>query len=72
MGAIVAFGIQSECCVLSTCCGALSNELDVTLLSSAHSTYDTDGKAAVPIEREVEDVLKIEGARIVDWNAWKS
>jgi hypothetical protein len=50
----------------------LSNELDVTLLSSAHSTYDTDGKAAVPIEREVEDVLKIEGARIVDWNAWKS
>lgn len=39
---IVAFGIQSECCVLSTCRGALAAGFDVTLLSGAHSTYDVD------------------------------
>jgi nicotinamidase-related amidase len=71
VGTIVAFGIQSECCVLSTSLGALNEGFEVALLSGAHSTYDVDGKAAVLIEREVEDVLKSRGTRIVDWDAWK-
>jgi nicotinamidase-related amidase len=70
VGTIVAFGIQSECCVLSTSLGALSEGFEVALLSGAHSTYDKDGKTAVLIEREVEDMLEDEGARIVDWKTW--
>jgi nicotinamidase-related amidase len=65
VGTIVAFGIQSECCVLSTSLGALIEEFEVTLMCGAHSTYDTEGKAAV------EDALKGEGARTLDWNAWE-
>ena len=71
VGTIVAFGIQSECCVLSTSLGALSEGFEVVLLSGAHSTYDQDGKTAVLIEREVEDALKGEGAKILDWDAWE-
>jgi nicotinamidase-related amidase len=70
VGTIVAFGIQSECCVLSTSLGALSEGFEVALLSGAHSTYDNDGKTAVLIERKVEDMLEDEGARIVDWKTW--
>lgn len=68
---IVTFGIQSECCVLSTSRGALSEKFEVSLLSGAHSTYDTEGKAAELIEREVEDALRKEGAKIVEWQAWE-
>ncbi|KAK4233182.1 Isochorismatase-like protein [Achaetomium macrosporum] len=71
---IVAFGIQSECCVEATCEGALAAGFRVTLLSGAHSTYDDIqgrdggmGKAAVEIEREVEERLKGKGARVVAW-----
>ncbi|KAK3303042.1 Isochorismatase-like protein [Chaetomium strumarium] len=72
---IVAFGIQSECCVEATCAGALAAGFGVTLLSGAHSTYDDvpqgpDGsvsKTAVEIEREVEERLKRKGARVVAW-----
>jgi nicotinamidase-related amidase len=70
VGTIVAFGIQSECCVLSTSLGALAEGFEVALLSGAHSTYDNDGKTAVLIEREVEDMLESQGARIVDWKMW--
>jgi nicotinamidase-related amidase len=70
VGTIVAFGIQSECCVLSTSLGALSEGFEVAVLSGAHSTYDADGKAAVLIEREVEHVLEHEGAKIVEWKTW--
>ncbi|KAK4113237.1 Isochorismatase hydrolase [Canariomyces notabilis] len=64
---VVAFGIQSECCVESTCNGALAAGFKVTLLSGAHSTYDVGGKTAVEVEKEVEERLRAKGARIVDW-----
>lgn len=58
---IVAFGIQSECCVLSTCRGALAAGFKVVLLRGAHSTYDAGGKSAGEIERDVEAMLGAEG-----------
>ncbi|KAF2633151.1 Isochorismatase hydrolase [Macroventuria anomochaeta] len=70
VGTIVAFGIQSECCVLSTCKGALAADFRVVLLKGAHSTYDAEGKTAEEIEREVEEELRNEGAEVVDWNKW--
>jgi nicotinamidase-related amidase len=72
---IVAFGIQSECCVESTCNGALDAGLEVTLLSGAHSTYNDGDKMAEQIEGEVEDRLRLRGARVVPWEkvaaAWE-
>ncbi|KAJ8114338.1 hypothetical protein OPT61_g3760 [Boeremia exigua] len=68
---VVAFGIQSECCVLSTCLGALEAGFEVVLLKGAHSTYDGNDKAAREIEREVEERVVNAGARVVDWKAWK-
>ncbi|KAL1797059.1 hypothetical protein ACET3X_005599 [Alternaria dauci] len=68
---IVAFGIQSECCVLSTCRGALAAGFKVLLLSGAHSTYDIGGKPAEAVEREVEAQLEREGAEVVPWDSWK-
>lgn len=70
VGTIVAFGIQSECCVFSTCRGALAAGFKVVLLRDAHSTYDTDEKTALEIEREVEEMLKSEGVMVVDWKKW--
>ena len=67
IGRIVAFGIQSECCVLSTCRGALTASFNVTLLRGAHSTYDVDGKTAVEIEHDVETELQEKGAHIRPW-----
>jgi nicotinamidase-related amidase len=64
---IVAFGIQSECCVLETSKGALTSGFDVTLLSGAHSTYDTTTRTAAQIEQDVEDQLGKLGAHIMDW-----
>lgn len=77
VGSIIAFGLQSECCVESTCNGALAAGFDVTLLSGAHSTYDDSarGKTAVQIEREVEERLQKKGAKVVAWEdaiaTWK-
>ncbi|KAL2135122.1 hypothetical protein VTI74DRAFT_9715 [Chaetomium olivicolor] len=65
---IIAFGIQSECCVESTCKGALAAGFNVTLLSGAHSTYDVGETTAVEIEREVEERLRGKGAKIVPWD----
>lgn len=65
---IVAFGIQSECCVLSTCQGALAAGFQVTLLRGAHSTYDGDGKSAAEIELDVETELQATGAQIRSWD----
>ncbi|KAF4468996.1 isochorismatase hydrolase [Fusarium albosuccineum] len=62
---IAAFGIQSECCVLETCKGALAAGFRVTLLQGAHSTYDAKDKTALQIEKEVEDELEGLGASIV-------
>jgi nicotinamidase-related amidase len=67
---IVAFGIQSECCVLSTCSGALAAGFNVILLKGAHSTYDADGKLAGAIEEEVESELARAGAEVVPWESW--
>ncbi|KAG7416968.1 hypothetical protein LZL87_009386 [Fusarium oxysporum] len=64
---IVAFGIQSECCVLETCKGALEAGFRVTLLQGAHSTYDTKNKEAVQIEEDVENELKALGASVTPW-----
>ncbi|KLP04579.1 uncharacterized protein Y057_3901 [Fusarium fujikuroi] len=64
---IVAFGIQSECCVLETCKGALEAGLRVTLLQGAHSTYDTENKQALQIEQDVENELKALGASVTPW-----
>lgn len=70
MDTIVAFGIQSECCVLSTCRGALAEGFKVVLLKGAHSTYNTDKKTAQEIEKEVDDVLLAEGVEIKEWETW--
>ncbi|KAL3954598.1 hypothetical protein ACCO45_010161 [Purpureocillium lilacinum] len=64
---IIAFGIQSECCVQETCKGALSAGLGVTILRGAHSTYDDKQKPAVDIERGVEEMLQSRGAKVVPW-----
>jgi nicotinamidase-related amidase len=68
---VVAFGIQSDCCVRATAKGALNAGLKVTVLQGAHSTYDADGKTAVQIEREIEEELIAEGVDIVSWEDWK-
>ncbi|KAF4961472.1 hypothetical protein FGADI_222 [Fusarium gaditjirri] len=64
---IVAFGIQSECCVLETCKGALKAGFRVTLLQGAHSTYDTKNKEAVQIEEDIESQLMALGASVTPW-----
>ncbi|KAG7284563.1 hypothetical protein NEMBOFW57_010941 [Staphylotrichum longicolle] len=64
---IVAFGIQSECCVESTCTGALAAGFNVSILSGAHSTYDDAGKTAEQIEKEVEERLEVKGANVIPW-----
>ncbi|KAM0342880.1 hypothetical protein ACHAPU_009084 [Fusarium lateritium] len=65
---IIAFGIQSECCVLETCKGALQAGFRVTLLNGAHSTYNSKEKSAIQIEQEVEEELLALGAFILPWN----
>ena len=64
IGKIVAFGIQSECCVLDTAKGALGAGFDVTLLAGAHSTYDREGYKAEAIEQDVEIELRGLGAHL--------
>ncbi|RAH69761.1 Isochorismatase hydrolase [Aspergillus aculeatinus CBS 121060] len=64
---IVALGLQSEKCVEATCKGALAAGFRVTLLAGAHSTYDSEGKTATELEREVERRLSTRGARVLRW-----
>lgn len=72
---VVAFGVQSEHCVLATSRGALDRGFKVTVLQGAHSTYDDPPKSAADIEREVEDQLSRKGAAITPWKdavaAWE-
>lgn len=56
--------------MLSTCRGALAAGFKVVLLSGAHSTYDTDSRAAREVEEEVEGVLRGEGVRVLEWDEW--
>ncbi|KAJ4421043.1 hypothetical protein N0V82_003947 [Gnomoniopsis sp. IMI 355080] len=65
---IVIFGIQSECCVVSTSRGALKAGFKVTLLQGAHSTYDEASKSATEIEKEVEVELEQKGAGVISWD----
>ncbi|KAF1810089.1 Isochorismatase hydrolase [Eremomyces bilateralis CBS 781.70] len=67
---IIAFGLQSEFCVRSTCRGALAAGSKVKLLSGAHSTYDVKEKTAVEIEREIELELKGEEVVVLDWEEY--
>ncbi|KAH6844523.1 Isochorismatase-like protein [Chaetomium sp. MPI-CAGE-AT-0009] len=64
---IIAFGIQSECCVESTCNGALVAGFGVTLLSGAHSTYNCGDKTAEELERDVEERLREKGVKVAPW-----
>lgn len=66
---IIAFGIQSDCCVEKTSKGALAAGFPLTLLSGAHATYDLDGKTADQIQDEVDERLGAAGAKIVKWEA---
>jgi nicotinamidase-related amidase len=68
---VVTFGVQSECCVLETSKGALGAGFNVTLLSGAHSTYDTKSKTAVEIEKDVEEELRGKGVSVIDWTEWQ-
>ncbi|KAJ4310516.1 hypothetical protein N0V94_008403 [Neodidymelliopsis sp. IMI 364377] len=67
---IVVFGIQSECCVLSTCLGALKEGFEVILLKGAHSTYDLNGKKAGVLEEEVQSEVVEKGGVVIDWEEW--
>ncbi|PKS05658.1 hypothetical protein jhhlp_008177 [Lomentospora prolificans] len=67
---IIAFGIQSECCVVETCKGAIAAGFGVTLLSGAHSMYDGRGKLVIEIEHEVEAELRDLGAQVIGWRGW--
>jgi nicotinamidase-related amidase len=67
---IWALGIQSECCVLATCKGALAAGFEVCLLQGAHSTYDRGSKSACDIEQEVEEELERAGATIAHWSSF--
>lgn len=67
---IVACGIQSECCVLATCKGALEAGFKVVLLRGAHSTYDAGDASAEVIEKEVEGGLEGLGVQVIDWDKW--
>ncbi|KAJ5765858.1 hypothetical protein N7520_005417 [Penicillium odoratum] len=69
---IVAFGVQSECCVRATCRGALKAGFDVVLLQGAHSTYNKaeTGQSAEDIEKEIEHELQSIGVQIVPWDQY--
>ncbi|KAM3490473.1 hypothetical protein MY3957_006212 [Beauveria namnaoensis] len=66
---IIAFGLQSECCVAETCKGALAASFRLTLLQGAHSTYDEKQKTAADIERQIEEMLVSRGAEVVPWES---
>ncbi|KAM3524419.1 hypothetical protein NHJ13051_004540 [Beauveria bassiana] len=66
---IIAFGLQSECCVGETCKGALAAGFRLTLLQGAHSTYDEKQKTAADIERQIEEMLVSRGAKVVPWES---
>lgn len=51
----------------STCSGALAAGFEVTLLSGAHSTYNSGDKTAEEIERDVEERLLAKGVKIISW-----
>ncbi|WAO87772.1 Isochorismatase domain-containing protein [Fusarium falciforme] len=72
---IVAFGVQSDCCVFETSKGALEAGFRLTLLQGAHSTYDSKEGTALEIETSIEDSLRALGAKIVQFETavggWK-
>ncbi|KAI9150484.1 isochorismatase hydrolase [Paramyrothecium foliicola] len=73
---VIVFGVQSECCVQATCQNALDAGFGVTVLSGAHSTYNTKEKTAEQLESAVEELLSSQGAKVVKWEdavaQWKA
>jgi nicotinamidase-related amidase len=67
---IKAFGIQSQCCVLETCKGALEAGFSLVILRGAHSTYDTGEKLASEIELAVEEEIQRLGGSVLNWQDW--
>lgn len=59
--------MQSECCVVETSKGALEAGFKVTILQGAHSTYDTESRSAIDIERAIEEELEGRGAEVIPW-----
>ncbi|KAJ5729636.1 uncharacterized protein N7483_004144 [Penicillium malachiteum] len=70
---IVAFGVQSECCVRATSRGAISAGFEVVLLQGAHSTYHNQetGKSAEEIESEIEEELQAIGVQVIPWDKYE-
>ena len=68
---LVIFGVQSECCVLSTCKGANAAGFEVVLLSGAHGTYDGKVRKTVEIEKDVESEVKGLVGKVVHWEDFK-
>jgi nicotinamidase-related amidase len=50
---VVIAGLQSDYCVRETTLGALARGLEVTLVSDAHSTYDSPPRTAAQITAAV-------------------
>jgi nicotinamidase-related amidase len=67
---IVAFGIQSEGCVLETARGALDAGFELVLLGGAHSTYDAKAKTAIQLEADVETDILERGGKVIPWEEW--
>ncbi|HTJ68378.1 MAG TPA: isochorismatase family protein [Actinospica sp.] len=63
---ILLAGLASEYCVRATALTARRLGYDVRLIHGAHATYDTDGRSAETIEKEVEHELREAGVWIVE------
>lgn len=68
---IVAFGVQSEYCVVSTIKGALAAGFQATLLKGAHSTYSTQERNHFVIENDIEEEVGGLGVRLLRWEDWR-
>ncbi|HRA48475.1 MAG TPA: isochorismatase family protein [Thermomicrobiales bacterium] len=54
---VAVCGMQSDMCVQASTRGAIANGFNVTLITDAHATYDTDDKTAVEIMAEINQTL---------------
>ena len=54
---VVIAGLQSEYCIRATTLGALSRNLEVTLVANGHSTFDGGGRTAPEISAAVNAEL---------------
>ena len=63
---ILAAGLASDYCVRATVLSARRLGYDVRLIRGAHGAYDSDGRSAETVEKEVEQELQEAGVRIVE------